>query len=68
MSPLPAPGASGSVGERETRDVNALPPPNSTQGGRAKAGMIVRLCDLMEQLEAPQDVINPPLKAVGDKP
>ena len=27
MSPLPAPGASGSVGERETRGVNALPPP-----------------------------------------
>lgn len=38
--------------------VNALPPPNTTQGGKAKAGMIIKLCDLMEQLEQ-KDVINP---------
>jgi hypothetical protein len=44
--------------------VNVLPPPNTTQGGKAKAGMIIKLCELME---APQDVQEPPLKAVGDK-
>ena len=29
--------------------VNMTPPPNTTQGGRAKAQMIEKLCDLIDQ-------------------
>lgn len=32
--------------------VNMLPPPNTTQGGKAKAHMIAKLCDLMDQVDA----------------
>jgi hypothetical protein len=31
--------------------VNMMPPPNSTQGGKAKAYMINKLCDLIDELE-----------------
>lgn len=39
--------------------VNALPPPNSTQGGKAKAHMINKLCDLVDELEKPKQEGDP---------
>ena len=32
--------------------VNMMPPPNSTEGGRAKAHMIAKLCNVIDEVDA----------------
>jgi hypothetical protein len=41
--------------------VNQLPPPPNTQGGKVKAHMINKLCDLMDEADKPEE---PELKEV----